>query len=210
MSIVSVQPRETASVACRGTVDFVRPLPPLVGPRVVLREPRLADAGALLKHLSDPEVQRFIPAGPDSLAGFRRFIRWARRERRGRRHISLVVCPRDGEPSGLFQLWAVEPGFGVAEWGFALGRALWGTGVFMESARLLIDFAIDVLGTRRLEARAAVSNERGHAALRKLGAVPEGVLKRCFVCHGVAVDHVLWAILAEEWKAARASRRHLH
>jgi RimJ/RimL family protein N-acetyltransferase len=210
-STVSVQHREIAPVVANPCgVDFKRPIPPLVGPRVTLREPRLVDAPALLKHLSDPEVHRYIPPGPDSLAGYRRFIRWAQRERRGGRYISWVVCPRGGEPSGVFQLWAVEPGFGVAEWGFVLGRACWGTGLFVESAHLLIDFAVEMLGTRRLEARAAVDNERGNAALRKLGAVPEGVLRQCFICQGRAVDHVLWAILADEWRHARAAQRRVH
>lgn len=208
---MSVQHNKTVSVVTTASPAKLRsPLPPLVGPRVVLREPRLADAGALFKHLSDPDVERYIAPGPDSLAGYRRFVRWTRRERRAGRYISLVVCPRGGEASGLFQLWAVEPGFGVVEWGFALGRVCWGTGLFMEGATLLIDFAIDILGTRRLEARAAVTNDRGNAALRKLGAVPEGVLRRCFLCQGEPVDHVLWAILADEWKQARAARRHLH
>ncbi|MDE3153994.1 MAG: GNAT family N-acetyltransferase, partial [Acidobacteriota bacterium] len=53
----------------------------------------------------------------------------------------------------------------------------------------------------RLEARAAVRNGRGNGALRKLGAVQEGVLRRSFLRHGEYLDQVLWTILADEWRA---------
>jgi ribosomal-protein-serine acetyltransferase len=72
--------------------------------------------------------------------------------------------------------------------------------VFLDGARLVVDFAFDVLGTHRLEARAAVKNGRGNGALRKLGAVQEGLLRRSFLRHGEYLDQVLWTILAEDWR----------
>jgi len=73
-----------------------------------------------------------------------------------------------------------EPNFAVAEWGFALGSAFWGTGVFEEAAALVLSFAFEHLGVHRLEARAVVRNGRGTRALQKMGAVQEGVLRRSF------------------------------
>jgi ribosomal-protein-serine acetyltransferase len=52
----------------------------------------------------------------------------------------------------------------------------------------------------RLEARAAVANGRGNGALRKLGAVQEGLLRRSFLKNGQFLDQVLWSILAEDWR----------
>jgi RimJ/RimL family protein N-acetyltransferase len=51
----------------------------------------------------------------------------------------------------------------------------------------------------RLEARAAVQNGRGNGALRKLGAVHEGILRRSFLCNGEYLDQALWSILADDW-----------
>jgi RimJ/RimL family protein N-acetyltransferase len=56
-----------------------------------------------------------------------------------------------------------------------------------------------------MEARAATANGRGNAALRKLGAVQEGVLRRSFLRNGVHYDQVLWGILAEDWRLQRIS-----
>jgi ribosomal-protein-alanine N-acetyltransferase len=105
---------------------------------------------------------------------------------------------------GLFQVRQLEPQFGTAEWGFALGRQYWGTGVFTAAARLTVDFAFEEIGVFRLEARAAVANGRGNGALAKLGAVKEGVLRRSFVRDGRQFDQVLWSIVREDWRQAKA------
>jgi RimJ/RimL family protein N-acetyltransferase len=70
----------------------------------------------------------------------------------------------------------------------------------------VVDLAVDVLGTSRLEARAAVANGRGNGALRKIGAVQEGVLRRSFLRNGVYHDQVLWGIVAEDWRLQRLAR----
>ena len=105
---------------------------------------------------------------------------------------------------GLFQVRQIEPGFGSAEWGFAIGSAYWGSGIFLEGARLVADFAFEVLGAHRLEARSAIRNGRGNAALRKLGAVQEGILRRSFLRNGEYLDEMLWSILDEDWRQAKA------
>ena len=92
---------------------------------------------------------------------------------------------------GIFQLRELEPGFGTAEWGFAIGSAYWGTGVFQEGAELLVSFAFETVGVHRLEARAAVRNGRGNGALRKIGAVQEGVLRKSFLKNGEYLDQAL-------------------
>ncbi len=106
---------------------------------------------------------------------------------------------------GLFQVRQLEPDFATAEWGFALGSEYWGSGIFMEGARMVVDFAVETLGVRRLEARAAVANGRGNGALRKLGAVQEGVLRRSFLKNGLHLDQMLWSILKEEWQQAKSA-----
>ena len=53
---------------------------------------------------------------------------------------------------------------------------------------------------RRLEARAVVENGRGNGALRKIGALQEGLLRRSFLKHGTYYDQVLWAILDSDWR----------
>jgi len=51
-----------------------------------------------------------------------------------------------------------------------------------------------------------VANGRGNGALRKIGAVQEGVLRRSFVHNGVHHDQVLWGIVADDWRLQRLSQ----
>ena len=104
---------------------------------------------------------------------------------------------------GIFQVRALGPTFETAEWGFALGHAHWGTGIFEKTAATVVDFAIDALQVRRLEARSAVENGRGNGALQKLGAVREAVLRKSFLKDGRYYDQVLWSIVADEWRFRR-------
>jgi RimJ/RimL family protein N-acetyltransferase len=135
--------------------------------------------------------------------GFEKFITWGAREAAG--FACFAVVPHGMTAAiGLFQLRTLEPGFASAEWGFALGSAFWGTGAFIDAGQMVVDFAIETLGVQRLEARAAVANGRGNGALRKLGAVQEGILRRSFLKNGQHLDQILWASLGEEWRQAKA------
>lgn len=194
-----------AASASAVTTDWRRGLPDLHGVKVKLRELRLSDAPSLLAMLATEEVARFISPPPTTVEGFERFIAWSHRERAAGNYVCYAVVPAGTDTAvGLFQVRQLEPGWGTAEWGFAIGSPYWGTGLFVEGARLVVDFTFDLLGVHRLEARAAVQNGRGNGALRKLGAVQEGVLRRSFLRNGEYLDQVLWTILDEDWRRAKA------
>jgi len=176
--------------------DWRRALPVLVGSSVTLRELRLTDAPSLLAMLSSKEVAQFISPPPTTVEGFERFIAWTQREREAGNYLCFGVAPKGTSTVvGLFQVRQTEPGFSTADWGFALGSPYWGSDMFTEGANMVLDFVFDVVGVHRLEARAAVQNGRGNGALRKLGALQEGILRRSFMRNGEYLDQVLWAIL---------------
>jgi RimJ/RimL family protein N-acetyltransferase len=199
---------EVRSESAVTTSDWKDSLPVLAGTGFSLRELRIEDAESLVALLTTEEVTRFISPPPTTVEGFEKFILWTHRERAAGRYICFGVVP-DGMSAavGLFQLRAAVPGFATAEWGFALGSPFWGSGLFVDGARLVIDFAIDVVGTLRLEARAALANGRGNGALGKIGAIREGTLRRSFERNGVHHDQALWGILAEDWIVQRLRKR---
>jgi ribosomal-protein-alanine N-acetyltransferase len=189
------------------TSDWRDSLPVLAASTFTMRELRIEDAASLLATLTTEEVSRFISPPPTTVEGFERFIFWAQRERMAGNYACFAVVPHGLDTAvGIFQLRSLEEGFQNAEWGFALGSQFWGTGIFAEGARLVVDFAVDVVGVHRLEARAAVANGRGNGALRKIGAVQEGLLRRSFLRNGVHHDQVLWGILADDWRLQRLSQ----
>ncbi len=186
------------------TSDWRQSLPVLAGSMVTLRELRLSDAPSLLAMLSTDEVARFISPPPTTVEGFERFIAWTHRERAAGNYVCFAVVPHGMDTAiGIFQVRQLEPGFATAEWGFAIGSAFWGTGVFIDAAKMIVNFAFDVVGAHRLEARAAVANGRGNGALRKVGATQEGVLRKSFLRNGEYLDQTLWTILDEDWRRAK-------
>jgi ribosomal-protein-alanine N-acetyltransferase len=187
------------------TSDWRDLMPVLSAARVTLRELRLSDAPALLEMLTTEEVARFISPPPTTVGGFERFIAWTHAERAAGRYACFAVVPAGLETAiGIFQVRQLEPGFGTAEWGFAIGSSFWGTGVFMDAAKATIEFAFETIGVTRLEARAAVLNGRGNGALAKVGAVREAVLRKSFLRRGEYMDQVLWSILRQDWRQSKA------
>ena len=181
--------------------DWRATLPVLQATGVTLRELRLSDAASLLAFLTTEEVSRFISPPPTTIAGFERFIEWTQRERAAGKFICFGIVPSGlNQAVGVFQVRQLNASFAIAEWGFAMGSSFWGSGLFVESARTVIAFMFDTIGSQRLEARSSVQNGRGNGALQKLGATREGVLRRAFLRNGVYHDQILWSIVASDWR----------
>ena len=174
-------------------------LPLLQGRAVTLRELRLSDAPSLCAMLTTGDVARFVSQPPTTIEGLERFIAWTLRQRAAGVHVCYAVTMRGFDTAiGIVQVRQLAGGFEMAEWGFVLGAPFWGTGVFRESAELVMQFAFGTLGTRRLEARAAVLNGRGNSALLKIGAVMECRLRKSFRRNGEVLDQALYAIVASD------------
>jgi len=190
-------------------IEWRRRLPVIADASITLRQLRATDAPSLLDHFCDPAVLKFVTPCPSTLDGFRTFIGWTASERRRGRHACFGIIPSGlRRPVGILQIWPVERNFFTAEFGFVVGRSYWGTGLFTRAASLLLDAIFfgglfGPPGVYRLEARAVDANGRGNAALRKLGATPEGTLRGAFKDGDQLRDHVMWSILAPEWRARR-------
>ena len=175
-------------------------LPAIHGSKLTLREVRQSDAASLLAMLTTAEVAEFVSPLPRTVEGFSAFIAETHEQRMLGNSFCFAVVPDGYEDAmGLFQVRQLEPGFGSAEWGFAIGSPFWGSGLFLEGAKAVIDFSFGVVGVHRLEARSIASNARANGALRKVGAYQEGFLRRSFRRNGQLLDQIMWSIVKEDW-----------
>jgi|SRR5947207_3382697 len=185
--------------------DWTTGLPVIRTNGIVLRELVKADALSLMSMLTTEEVARFISPPPTTPEGFEKFVAWAQRERKAGNQFLFGLVPEGYDQAvGIIQVRAIAPKFSVAEWGFAIGSPFWGSGMFMAGARTTLDFAFQHTAVNRLEARAVVQNARGNAALRKLGAVQEGVLRGSLLKNGKYFDQIMWSIVSQDWFQAKA------
>ena len=198
--------RAAQDTAVIPSTDWREQLPVLTARGLTLRELRLADAPSLLAMLTTEEVSRFISPPPTTVEGFERFIAWTHRQREAGQYVCFGIVPEGMTAAiGLFQLKSLESGFASAEWGFVMGSQYWGSGLFVKGAELVLEFAFETIGAYRLEARSSVQNGRGNGALRKLGAVQEGVLRNAFLRNGRYHDQNIWSILASAWAEAKVT-----
>ncbi|MFF5208619.1 GNAT family N-acetyltransferase [Streptosporangium sp. NPDC000396] len=85
------------------------------------------------------------------------------------------------------------------------GRAMWRSAVNTACKILLIDHAFDKLGVNRVQLKTDILNTRSQAAIQRIGAVPEGVLRRQRRRpDGSWRDTAYFSILDDEWPAHRA------
>jgi len=175
-------------------------LPTLVARAVMLREAVATDFGPLVNVLSIGDATRFGLEEPVQDVAVQQLIEHAARARASGLSFTYAVTTGTGRPLvGLIQVRRLDPAFEVAEWECTLAPSVRGTGVFLEAARLAGSFAFGPVGARRLEARVLLQNGRGNTALRKLGAVQEGILRRSVRRNGEYADQVLWSLLKEDW-----------
>ena len=180
--------------------DWQVELPILTARFVTLREPVAQDLGPLVDLLSVGDSTRFGLEEPVTDVAVQQLLDRIARERAAGSAFTFAVTPGAGRALvGLVQVRQILPGFEMAEWECTLAPSVRGSGTFIETARLVGSFAFGTVGAHRLEARVLLKNGRGNGALRKLGAVQEGILRRSIRDGGDYLDQVLWSMLKEDW-----------
>jgi RimJ/RimL family protein N-acetyltransferase len=117
-----------------------------------------------------------------------------------------IVLRETGQPIGSTSYLDIRP----EHWGLEIGitwiaRAWQGTLVNPEMKLLLLEHAFDHLRARRVQLKTDARNLQSQAALRKLGAVYEGTLRRHMqLPDGYQRDTAMFSIVREEWPTVRA------
>jgi ribosomal-protein-alanine N-acetyltransferase len=182
------------------TPDWRQELPPLTAKLVTLREPSSSDLRPLMDLLLLADASRFgIDEPVSELAVQQMLDRIAHDRRTGVAFSYVITVPSTRAVVGLLQTRQIDLSWESAEWECTLAPSWRGTGVFLEAARLVGSFAFGTVGVHRLEARVLLQNGRANGALRKLGAVQEGILRESMRRGNEYLDQVLWSVLKEDW-----------
>ena len=110
----------------------------------------------------------------------------------------------DGRCQGITTYYAIDPANAVAEIGGTYYHPnLRGGATNPAAKRLMMGHAFE-RGARRVVYRVDALNARSRAAVLKLGAVQEGILRQDRVTWtGRIRDTVIFSVLADEWPAVR-------
>jgi N-acetyltransferase len=112
----------------------------------------------------------------------------------------------DGTVVGTSSIGDVEVAHERAHVGWTMwDRSVWGTAVNPEAKLLMLAHCFDDCGMGRVLIQTDAVNHHSQAAIAKLGAVREGVLRRHVRrADGSWRDTVVFSILVDEWPAVRA------
>ncbi|SMP51281.1 GNAT family N-acetyltransferase [Anoxynatronum buryatiense] len=92
--------------------------------------------------------------------------------------------------------------------GYWLGEAHSGSGIMTAACRAVVAHAFEEWHLNRVEIRCATGNHKSRAIPQRLGFVAEGVLREAEWLYDHYVDHVVYAMLASEWKSEKGGTRH--
>jgi RimJ/RimL family protein N-acetyltransferase len=124
----------------------------------------------------------------------------------GRELAFATLDAATGQVLGSTRFMAIEPAQQRVEIGFTfLAASAQRTHVNSEAKLLMLEHAFDVWGVNRVELLTDVLNERSRAAIARLGASQEGVLRAHKVMpDGRIRDSAIYSIVRPEWPDVQA------
>lgn len=117
----------------------------------------------------------------------------------------FVVRDADGVIVGSTRYCRMEPAHRRLEIGYTwYAKRVWGTALNPAAKRLLLAHAFEQMGCIAVEFRTHWHNHRSRAAIARLGAKQDGVLRNHMIlADGIVRDTVVFSILDSEWPAVR-------
>jgi [ribosomal protein S5]-alanine N-acetyltransferase len=173
---------------------------------LLLRPPRMDDfpAWAALREASRAFLTPWEPIWPtDDLtrAAFRRrLLRYAQDMRDDAAYPLFLLRAGDGALLGGLTLGQVRRGVSqTATLGYWVGQPYAGRGVMSAGVRAAMAYAFDDLRLRRVEAACLPHNEASIRLLERVGFKREGYARKYLCINGTWQDHILFALLREEF-----------
>ena len=180
-----------------GSIVRLEPLAPEHhdGLRVVASPPEIWDHWSFNAGESDAAFDRWFEGCISEAAGG------------GAAHFTTIL-QATGEPVGSTSFCEVHEHDRGLEIGWTwLTPSVWGTGANTEAKFLQLRYAFETLGAIRVQWDTYVQNARSRAALSKLGATFEGVLRNYSIreADGSKVSSAFYSVIDDEWPTVRAN-----
>lgn len=187
-----------------------RAVPTLVGRHVTLRPLDRADRAALLAAFGDGLDHVFATVVPDA-ATIDGWYDAIEAQQAAGRALPFTVLDAAGRVSGTTRFMRMNQGHARVEIGGTLyARRVQRTALNTEAKRLLLDHAFGVLGCQCVQFRTNWHNRASRAAIERLGARMDGVLRGHMVtANGEVRDSVVYSILSHEWPQVRRNLDYL-
>jgi RimJ/RimL family protein N-acetyltransferase len=176
--------------------------------RIVRLEPlELAHVPRLAEVALDPAIWRWTIARPTTEDDLRDWTAAAIRGRdAGTESPFATIELATGRPIGSTRFMNIALEHRRLEIGWTWLAPAWQrSGANREAKLLMLGYAFDTLGCRRVEFKTDSNNEASRAALLGIGATFEGIFRKHIVMPNDGVRHSAWySVIDDEWPAVRA------
>jgi RimJ/RimL family protein N-acetyltransferase len=155
---------------------------------------------------SDEAIFRWFADSYTSPEAMRGFVETALQSQADGDALPFATVRQDtGEAIGSTRFCNVRPENRSVEIGWTwLTPDEWRTAANTEAKLLQLRHAFEQWDCVRVEFETAAGNERSRAALERIGAVEEGILRKHMLIHGEPRDSAYFSILDSEWPAVEA------
>jgi RimJ/RimL family protein N-acetyltransferase len=174
--------------------------------RLLLREFEETDWQAVQRYAADPEVVRYMLWGPNTEEETLTFLARARAAQRSQPRLDFelaVILKGEQRLIGGCRLHLTNLLYREAALGYGLERAAWRQGYATEAALALLAFGFEQVSLHRIFAICDPANTGSARVLEKIGMHFEGHLREHLWAKGHWRDSLLYAILEQEWQAAK-------
>jgi N-acetyltransferase len=178
----------------------------LEGAHIRLEPLRTHHCEGLMEAGKSPEIWTWLLEYPQTLEAMREMVQRAMQaEEAGREFPFTVVERHTGRVLGTTRYLEVQESHRTAEIGWTwYARDVWATAVNPEAKFLLLQHAFETWGAMRMQLKADSLNARSRAAIAKLGARFEGILRNQRRRRdGTWRDAAMYSMINTEWPAVK-------
>lgn len=180
----------------------MRKIEPLESDRLLLRPIQISDCGErYLSWLQNPIINRYLETrwSEQTLESIRDFVE---SKIRSDSEVLFAMIERESnEHIGNIKIGPVNSHHLFADVSYFIGeQSCWGKGYATEAIRAVTRFGFEKLGLYKVQAGVYEANIGSIKALKKVGFVQEGCLRKQLLSDGSREDHLLFGIFRDEVK----------
>jgi RimJ/RimL family protein N-acetyltransferase len=172
--------------------------------RVILRPILIEDIDHLANYvLSEPEIWKYSLVAINKVEDLKGYIESAIDSRNNKTAYPFIVFDKQlNKYVGSTRFYDTQLSFETTQLGYTwYSKEVWSTGLNTHCKYLLLQFAFEQVGFKRVEFRADNDNKRSIAAMQKIGCTVEGVLRSHLPKpDGTRRDSIILSITKEEWE----------
>lgn len=171
--------------------------------RVLLKPLEIKDFDNLISFsVNEPELWEYSLQKASGIEGLKNYLETAIDNRtKGNSYPFIVFDKNTNEFAGSTRFYDMQLANKTVQLGFTwYGNSFQGTGLNKNCKYLLLEFAFEKMNMERVEFRADFENKKSIAAMKSIGCIEEGVLRKNFIKpNGERRDSIVLSILKQEW-----------